>query len=369
MSLSGDGGAAEQVGGAHISEHTFAMLGEQAVLGRTFGPQDAQPDAPPTVLLSHALWSVRYEADPTVLGRSVKVNGTLVTIVGVMPRGMRFPWDEDLWLPIVPQDGSSRGSRPGVTSGRLADGVTVSQAQAEMATIASALAQAYPETNDNVTVEVTSFEGRDLMLPEDAELFRSLLFAVGFVLLIACANVSCLLLARGAHRSQEMSVRSSLGASRWRIVRQLLVEGIALAAIGGAVGLAFSAAGLRIAEPLLVAVNRPYWMTLTMDLRVLAFLVSVCLATGVLADPTPCSAGDGAQSRAGGVRVRDPPGGGAHRAACDRVRRSGHRDHHRVRRSGRRGVRAAARGPRGGAGGDRGRLDAHPRRQRPGYVR
>src|SRR5262249_15531289 len=155
--------------------------------------------------------------------------------------------------------------------GRLADGVTRAQAQSELASIGAGLARDYPVTNKDMRPYVTTYQDQTTGGPIRV-LFLSLMGAVGFVLLIACANVANLLLARAAHRSKEISVRVSLGASRWRIIRQLLVESIMLAALSGVIGFVLSIAGIRWFDAALPANNKPYWITFTLDPIVFAFV-------------------------------------------------------------------------------------------------
>ena len=165
--------------------------------------------------------------------------------------------------------------------GRLADQVTVPQAQSEMNTIAGTLARDYPETNKDFTTRVMTFNDRSNGGPIRV-IFLSLMGAVAFVLLIACANVANLLLARSASRAREMSVRVSLGASRWRIVRQLLVESVLLSVVSGLLGLALAYVGVRMFDAVTQDVGKPYWIKFTMDAQVFAFFAAVCLGTGIL---------------------------------------------------------------------------------------
>src|SRR6185295_3739456 len=190
-----------------------------------------------------------------------------------------------LWMPLaqmpqlLEQKRDARNSLD--TFGRLADGVTMAQAQSEMNTIAGKLARDYPDTNKDVSARVMTFNDRMNGGPIKL-IFLSLMGAVGFVLLIACANVANLLLARSASRAREMSVRISLGASRWRIVRQLLVESVLLSIISGLLGLALAYVGVRLFDAATQDVGKPYWIAFTMDAQVFAFFAAVCLGTGVV---------------------------------------------------------------------------------------
>ncbi|MGH3118347.1 MAG: ABC transporter permease, partial [Gaiellales bacterium] len=231
MNVSDAGRAPDQHAGAFVSASTFHLLRVTPLVGRDFSSGDDRPGAPPVVILGHGVWTSRYSADPSVLGRTIRINAVPTTVIGVMPEGFKFPFHADLWQPLA--------ARPGVTTqtrdvrgigvfGRLADDVGKAQARTELKTIANRLAQQYPDTNTGIEPIVTTFNERyNGRLTESIPMV--LMGAVGFVLLIACADVANLLLARSAHRAREIGIRASLGATRWRIVRQVLVESVLLA--------------------------------------------------------------------------------------------------------------------------------------------
>jgi predicted permease len=280
-----EGQLPEQYPGSYVSANFFKMLGVTPALGRDFAPGDDKPGAAPVVLIGSTVWKQRYGSAPSVLGRTIRLNALTVTIVGVMPDGMKFPFNADIWMPagtlppaITEQPRQARGY---FAIGRLADGVTVDQARAELKVIGAKLAQAYPDTNRDLAPYADPFLQR-ILGPQIRLLLWSLMGAVGFVLLIACSNVANLLLARAAGRSNEMSVRVAVGASRWHIVRQLLVESILLALVAGAVGLVLSIAGIRWFDAEAQTVGRPYWMVFSMDWRTFGFLLMVCVATGLI---------------------------------------------------------------------------------------
>jgi predicted permease len=280
-----EGQLPEQYPGSYVSSNFFRMLGVTPSLGRDFTPGDDKPGAPPVVLIGSTVWKQRYGSAPSVLGRTIRLNALTVTIVGVMPDGMKFPFNADIWMPagtlppaITQQPRQARGY---FAVGRLADGVTVDQARAELKVIGAKLAQAYPDTNRELAPYADPFTQR-ILGPQIRLLLWSLMGAVGFVLLIACSNVANLLLARAAGRSNEMSVRVAIGASRWHIVRQLLVESLLLALVAGAVGLVLSIAGIRWFDAEAQTVGRPYWMVFTMDWRTFGFLLLVCVVTGLI---------------------------------------------------------------------------------------
>src|SRR6266850_2280159 len=235
--LGDDGRAAERASACYLSANAFQLLGVVPILGRDFLPEDDRPGAPPVVILGSSIWKARYNADPTVIDRTVRLNGVPAIVVGVMPDGFRFPVTSDVWQPLAQLPGLSsqkRNTRALQVFGRLADRSARAQAQSEVETIAVGLSRDYPDTNGNTGVLVARYPGHFAPDP----ILAALMAAVGFVVLVACANVANLLLARSAGRSTEFSIRASLGASRWRIARQLLVESVLLAAIAGALGFA-----------------------------------------------------------------------------------------------------------------------------------
>ena len=284
MNVSDEGRAPERFQGPYVSANAFRLIGQQPLLGRDFRPEEDRPGAAAVVILGNGVWKNRYGSDPSVVGRTIKVNDVPSTVIGVMPEGFKFPINADLWVPLVQMPRlteQKRDARNLEVFGRLADRVTLPQAQSEFTTIATRLAHDYPATNKDITARVMTFNDR-VNGGQIRLIFLSLMGAVAFVLLIACANVANLLLARSATRSREMSVRVSLGASRWRIVRQLLVESVVLSIIGGLLGLALAFAGVRLFDAATQDVGKPYWIQFTMDGRVFGFFAAVCLGTGVV---------------------------------------------------------------------------------------
>ena len=267
-----------------MSANAFHLIGQRPLLGRDFTADDDRPGAEPVVILGNGVWKTRYGSDPSIVGRTIKVNEVASTVIGVMPEGFKFPVNADLWVPLalLPDlADAKRDVRYLEVFGRLAPRVTVAQAGAELEAIAATLAHAYPETNKDIRATVMTFNERYNGGPFRLMLL-ALMGAVAFVLLIACANVANLLLARSAHRAREVSVRVSLGATRRRIVQQLLVESVLLALISGVLGLALSIAGIRLFATAFEGVGRPYWIQFTIDRHVLFFLSLVALGTGFL---------------------------------------------------------------------------------------
>ncbi len=270
----------ERVRSTGVSADFFPLFRTSAFKGRTLEPDDSQKGREPVVVLSHGLWQRRFGADQNVVGTTVLLGGKNTTIVGVMPPGFDYPAQSELWVPF-PIDAAAerRDNRYLNVLTRLKPGVSVPQAQAEMETINHRLAQAYKDTNEGWNVRLTNL--RESLVGEMRSALLVLLGAVAFVLLIACANVANLLLARATARQKEISVRTALGASRWRIVRQLLTESMLLSIVGGAIGLLLS---IWLTK-LLIAVsppNTPRFDEIAPDARVLAFTLGLTVITGLV---------------------------------------------------------------------------------------
>ena len=317
FNVSDEGRIPEQYPGAYVSANYFKMVGISPLLGRDFGPEDDVPGGPAVVMLSNAVWQQRYGGAQDVLGTPIRLNGVTATVVGVMPQGLGFPQDEQIWLPmsVFPPAlrQQPRQARNYFALGRLGDGVTLEQARTELAGIGAELARKYPDTNKELAPFPELLESQVISSQVNL-LFWSLMGAVAFVLLIACSNVANLLLARATRRTSEISVRVAVGASRWQVVRQLLIESVLLAFVAGALGLLLSVAGIRWFDAQTQNVGRPFWMVFTMDWRTFAFLLGVCIATGVLFGLAPAlhvsrtnineTLKEGGRSGSGGVRAR-----------------------------------------------------------------
>ncbi len=280
------GRSPEPVAAAYVSADTFGLLGERPILGREFLPEDDRPGAPVVALLGDAVWRSRFNGDLSILDRSITVNDVPVTIVGVMPEGFRFPMVADLWLPLsaMPGYGEDRNARVIDVVGRLGPGRTATQAVAELEPIALRLGQDLPEPSRATAVTVAPFTG-DIrpMYP----FLIALMASVGLVLLIACVNVANLLLARALARSRETAVRLAHGATRWRVLRQLLVESALLTALAGAVGVVLAILATRLLSDTLASINFPYWLRWTMDGRVFLFVVLVCVVSAAISGLWP----------------------------------------------------------------------------------
>jgi putative ABC transport system permease protein len=282
--VSDEGQPPERFNGSYTSAVSFQIMGQRPLLGRDFTAEDDRPGGAAVVILGHGMWMNRYGSSPSVIGRTIRINDVPATVIGVMAENFKFPFNTDLWMPLgmMPRlEEQGRNVRNLQVFGRLAPGVTRAQAQSELINISRKLEAENPATNKDIQARVQTFNESQNGGPIRA-MFLSLMGAVAFVLLIACANVANLLLSRSTNRTREISVRVSLGASRWRVVRQLLIESVMLAAISGVAGLGIAAIGVRLFDRATRDVGRPYWIQFTMDGTVLGFFALVCLGTGII---------------------------------------------------------------------------------------
>ena len=271
-------GEPERVSGAQVTANFFSVLGVKPILGRAFFAEEEQPGHHHVVLVSERLWRRRFGGDPALVGRMIKLDGESFTVVGIMPATFQFPNQADLWSPAVLVN--NRGNAFRRVIARLKPGVTQAQAQAEMATIASRLEQEFPKSNRGLGANVVSLHEQVVGNARSALLI--FLGAVGFVLLIACANVANLLLARAAARQKEIAIRAALGAGRWRLVRQFLTESVLLSLSGGALGLLLSFWGIPLLVALIPPKSIPRVEEIGIDGWVLGFTFALSLVTGLL---------------------------------------------------------------------------------------
>lgn len=285
INLGGGEAAPERRSGALIEPRAFTLLGVQPSVGRGFTAADAEPGSS-AVLISHDLWQARYGGDE-MLGKTIRVNGEPRTVIGIMPKDFGFPIHEDVWLPLQPS--STAGPREGETFtvfGRLRDGATLESAQAELAVIAARLAREHPETHGTRGVRVLPFAYLEIE-PSAIPMLYIMLLAVSFVLVIACANVANLLIARAAVRSREFAVRAALGASRKRIALEQLLESLLVAGLGGAGGLLLAYLGVGFFDRSTAHILEAFWIDFRIDRMVLLFTLISIAGAGLLAGLVP----------------------------------------------------------------------------------
>ncbi|MFZ0393164.1 MAG: ABC transporter permease [Terracidiphilus sp.] len=289
-SLTGAGDAT-RVRAAENTGSFFSVLKEQPLLGRIFTDSECQPGRDDVAVLNYAFWQQHFGADPGVLGKTIQLDQRVYTIIGVMPKTTQYPSEVDIFVPFAPtpQQLSDRADHSYLVIGRLRDGVTVEQAQAEMRIIGQGLARAYPATNQGWTVKVeTLLDG--INGPYTPRYYKLLMGATLFVLLVVCANVANLQFARGIARRPEIALRSALGASRARIIRQLLTESVMLGLAGALGGLLFAAFYLHmilVTMPSQVARYMSGWSNTSLNGRTLAFSMLLAVGTGVFSGIAP----------------------------------------------------------------------------------
>lgn len=284
--LEAPGGMTETLKTTFTTANLFSLLGVQPMVGRDLTAADDEEKAPKVMLISERLWKKTFGGDPNIIGRDIRLDGTPRTVVGVMPAGFRFPSQTDIWVPMASVFGRStnREWRADQAMGRLKPNVTLAEAQAEMTLIARQLALQYPNTNKEIGAAVIPL--RDHAASNVRFSLLLLLASCGGLLLIACANVSQLLLARATTRERELSVRAALGASRWRLARQVLTESALLAIIGSVAG-GFLAVWLVDAVAAAIPVELPFWIKIDLNPSVLIFAIGVSCLTTLVAGSLP----------------------------------------------------------------------------------
>jgi predicted permease len=287
MDLAGTEGRPQRVAAAAVTANVFPALKVRPVLGRGFLPEDERPGAEPIAILGHQLWQERYGGDPAIAGRTIRLNGRQRTIVGVMPEDFQFPYEQALWIPLELDPSSEpTGNRYISAFGRLREDVRLEAVRAEFAVLARHLELAYPESYEGTSTRVSIYK-EHIVEKEDALLMNIMVAVVAFVLLVACANVANLLLVRAASRDREVAIRAALGASRKALITQTLAEALAIAALGGTLGIGLAQLGVTFFNRALVDQIPFFWMRVAVDPTVLSFCFVLILAATILAGLGP----------------------------------------------------------------------------------
>ena len=281
------GGPSQSVRLTFVTAGMFETLGAGPIIGRNFKPEeDIVGGDSLKAVLSYGLWQTTFGGDRDVVGRVIRLRGASYTIIGVAPPGFRFPERSDIWVPLQARYAGykaefwkGRDFRPHTAIAQLKSGVTLAQAQSEMNTLAAQLEREFPSTNQGLQLRLTPL--RDAEVGNVRPYLWLLLGAVAMVLLIVCVNVANLLLARGAARERELAIRAALGARRGRLIRQLLIESLLLALIGGAMGLLLARPALALLLRL-IPVELPFWMRIEIDGATLLFNFAIAVLTGLL---------------------------------------------------------------------------------------
>jgi putative ABC transport system permease protein len=281
--------------GGYVTEDFFRIVGVSPIMGRDFAADDNKPGAEKTTILGYEVWKRDFGGDPGIVGQSVRINGKAATIIGVMPEGFKFPQAEQLWVPLYNEfpvrpreDLRSNGGAPAVL-GRLKEGVSLDQVNAEFSALAKRIAKDNPKTNEHLTSAsvqplLNSFTG-----PQLRQIIYAMLGAVILVLVIACVNVMNMQFGRAALRAKELAIRGALGATRWRLVRQMMTESFLVAAMGAIVGVFFAewAVGLLVRTTNALPFPLPYWVRFTIDGPVLVFTLGIVLFATILSGLVP----------------------------------------------------------------------------------
>ena len=274
-------GQPEQLEGTLVTSGLFPLLGVKPVLGRSFLPAEDRQGGARVVILSASLWARRYGGDPAIVGKSIRMNGEPYQVVGVMPRGFTFPERSDLWIPLAlpPRELQNFGSHYLRVFGRLKPGISREQSSRDMAGLAAQLAREHPDANTNVGVSIVGL--RDQLVGNMRLGLLVLAGGVGCVLLIACANVAGLMMARGVERRRELAVRAALGARRWRLIAQSLTESLTLSVVGGMAGILCAVWALSFLKRL-VPSTLAAWANPHLDWRVASFTVVITAASALV---------------------------------------------------------------------------------------
>ncbi len=277
----------ERFAGAFMTASVFDVVGTQPILGRTFTREEERPGGPQVVLLGYRVWQDRFGGSRDVLGQTVTVNGEVGEIIGVMPEGFEFPILQEVWAPLrLDEVALDRGT--GMTLevvGKLASGIDLDAAAVEMAGITAQLAEEYPATNEGITALIKPYT-EEFIGEEESNLLYAMLATVILVLIIACANVANLLLARASMRTRDLAIRTAMGAERWRVIAQLLAEALVLALVGALLGVGIAWIGIGAFDRAVAPTDPPFWLVFSLDAPILLFVLAIAavaaLAAGVI---------------------------------------------------------------------------------------
>jgi predicted permease len=284
----------ERFDGAYMTANAFELLRARPLLGRTFRPGEDAVGAPAVVVLGYDLWQNRFRGDRGLIGKTIRVNGEQAEVIGVMPKGFKFPASEALWVPFRRPLAARRGDGDDLfVFGRLKPGVSIDRATVEVAGIARRLATAYPESNKDITAYVEPYT-KSFIGKEPTQLLMTMLFAVFLVLLIACANVANLLLSQAAMRAKEVGIRAAMGATRARIILQFLTEPLALAAVGAVLGVGLAAVGVELFNAAIASTDPPFWIDIKIDGPILLFVLAITLFATFVSGVLPAVRASGA---------------------------------------------------------------------------
>ncbi len=289
----------QRYNGGYVTEDFFKITGVSPIIGRDFTAADNKPGAERVIILGHEIWKRDFNGDPNVVGQNVRVNGKPATIIGVMPPNYKFPGFEELWTPLynqfppIPRGQLVIGANNAAPAvfGRLNPGITLDQANAEFINLARQLAQDNPKTNQNFTSATVQPLAKSMIGVQFRQTVWAMLAAVILVLLIACVNVMNMQFGRAALRAKELAIRGALGATRWRLVRQMLTESLVVAVFGAVVGVLLAYWGVdlltRATDALPSGSALPYWIRFTIDARVLAFIVGITFVATIVSGLVP----------------------------------------------------------------------------------
>ena len=285
----GPSGTAVRYQAAAITANTFRLLRVTPLLGRDLRDDESRPGAAPAVIIGEKVWQEQFGRSPSVIGQSLRINGTVMTVVGVMPPKFRFPSNHELWPALVIDPLSTKfGEGPVLeTIGRLKPGITRDEAGAEFATLWRQLEQAYPDRyTGGYTVEIKPYI-REFIGDQVVGVLWTMLVAVFGVMVIACVNVANLVMARAVSRTREVAVRTAIGASRWQVVRQMLAEVLVLAVAGALLGLALAQTGITLFNRAIVDTQPPFWIDIRIDAKVLLFVTVATLVAALVSGIVP----------------------------------------------------------------------------------